>query len=348
MDLPPNKESIFKSSLRALLKGFFSIFGAAICIIGSVFAVSTLINSSSSKSNFSIEPDADGQKLTSSLTAPILMKIDISGIIGAGKLTTADIQSLLQDSREGLFKNNRVKGVLLTLDTPGGSVTDSNGIYEALKQYKQRYGVPIYAYVDGTCASGGMYISSAADKIHASPVSIIGSVGVILGPVFNFHQLMENWGIQTKTISKGKDKAMLNPFTVWKPNEDASLHAITEYLYSQFVDTVLAARPQMNREKLIEDYGAQVFAAPKALEYGYIDSASASYSSTLRELALAAGIKEQEKYQVIEFKPSRPLFSDLIEGKSRSAPMQSLGKMLGISPEIQDLKDPFLYLYSPL
>lgn len=347
MDLPSSKESIFKSSLRALLKGFFSFFGAAVCIIGSFFVLAFLVNSNANKSNFSIEPDAEGQKIASSLTAPIILKIDVNGIIGAGKLTTSDIQSLLQDSREGLFKNGRVKGVLLTLDTPGGSVTDSNGIYEALKLYKQRYGVPIYAYVDGTCASGGMYISSAADKIYASPISIIGSVGVILGPVFNFHQLMENWGIQTKTISKGKDKAMLNPFTVWKPNEDASLHAITEYLYSQFVDIVLAARPQMNRQKLIEDYGAQVFAAPKALEYGYIDSANASYSSTLKELALASGIKEQEKYQVIELKPSKTFFSDLVEGKSTNGLIKSLGKLIGISSEIQELKDPFLFLYSP-
>jgi protease-4 len=207
--------------------------------------------------------------------------------------------------------------------------------------------VPIFAYVDGTCASGGMYISSAADKIYSSPISIIGSVGVILGPVFNFHQLMENWGIQTKTISKGKDKAMLNPFTVWKPNEDASLHAITEYLYTQFVDIVLAARPQMNREKLIEEYGAQVFAAPKALEYGYVDSASASYSSTLKVLVSASGIKEAEKYQVIELRPGKPFLSGLFDSKSSNTLIQSLEKLLGISAEVQELKDPFLYLYSP-
>lgn len=347
MDASPNQESILKSSLRALLKGFFSVFGAAFCIIGAIIVLSSLISSSSNKSNFSVEPDANGQKLTASATAPIILKIDISGIVGAGKLTTSEIQALLQDSREGLFKNDRVKGVLLTIDTPGGSVTDSNGIYEALKLYKQRYRVPIYAFVDGTCASGGMYISSAADKIYASPISIIGSVGVILGPVFNFNKLMENWGIQTKTISKGKDKAMLNPFTVWKPNEDASLHAITEYLYSEFINIVLAARPMMSREKLIEDYGAQVFAAPKALEYGYIDSANSSYSSTLKDLIIAAGIKDSERYQVIELKPGRPLLSDLFDSKTTKAPLQTLAKLAGISPEIQELKDPFLFLYCP-
>ena len=347
MDTPNNKESIFKSTLRALCKGFFSVFGAAICILGAFFAVATVVNSNANKTNFSIEPDAEGQKLMSSLTAPIILKIDISGIIGAGKLTTADIQSLLQDSREGLFKNDRVKGVLLTLDTPGGSVTDSNGIYEAIKLYKKRYNVPVYAYVDGTCASGGMYISSAADKIYASPISIIGSVGVILGPVFNFQKLMENWGIQTKTISKGKDKAMLNPFTTWKPGEDASLYAITDYLYSHFVDIVIAARPQMDRQKLIDDYGAQVFAAPKALEYGYIDSASASYSSTLKDLASACKIKPEERYQVIELKPATMLLSDLLDGQTKSSSLQSLVKLFGVSEEIQQLKDPFLYLYSP-
>ena len=67
---------------------------------------------------------------------------------------------------------------------PGGAADDSVGIYRALCEYKKKYNVPIYAFVDGLCASGGMYIACAADKIYATPSSVIGSVGVIMGPLF--------------------------------------------------------------------------------------------------------------------------------------------------------------------
>lgn len=65
---------------------------------------------------------------------------------------------------------------LVYINTPGGTVVDADGIYRALLEYKTKYDVPIYAYIDGLCASGGMYVALAADKIFASDVSLIGSV----------------------------------------------------------------------------------------------------------------------------------------------------------------------------
>lgn len=340
------KEGIIKSSFRALCKGFFSFFGASICILIVIGFIGFTVNSTTSKSYFTIEPDANYKKDLTALSAPAILKIDISGIIGTGKMTTSDIQSLLNDSRDGVLKNNRVKGILLCIDTPGGSVTDSNGIFQAIKDYKERYKVPVYAYVDGMCASGGMYISSAADKIFASPVSIIGSVGVILGPVFNFQKLMESIGVKAKTIAKGKDKAMLNPFTTWKEGEDESLVTITDYLYSHFVDVVLAARPNMSKEKLINDYGAQVYAAPTALEYGYIDNANATYTTALENLLEACNIKTSDKYQVVQLKSYQPFFSDLVGSRLDGLVIKSFYKLFGINENAYELKDPFLYLYS--
>ncbi|MFI5264393.1 MAG: S49 family peptidase, partial [Candidatus Kapaibacterium sp.] len=90
------------------------------------------------------------------------------------------------ESQEGDFKNNRVKGILLYMDTPGGYSTDSDTIYRLLMEYKKQYKVPIYAYVDGLCASGGMYIAITADKIMASDTSLIGSIGVIAPTFMNF------------------------------------------------------------------------------------------------------------------------------------------------------------------
>src|SRR5690606_22323692 len=115
------------------------------------------------------------------------LQINVHGVIGDAKsgIDTKMAQNILLDSRTGDFKNERGKGILLHMNTPGGTVVDSDNIYRMLKTYKERYKVPVFAFVDGLCASGGMYISCAADKVYAGPASIIGSVGVIIGPFFN-------------------------------------------------------------------------------------------------------------------------------------------------------------------
>jgi protease-4 len=342
-----SQESILLSALRSFLKSFSSALGIFVFILLLVVVFASQIPSNrGSKTVFSFAPDSSGNRVPLGVNTPCVLKINLEGIIGAGKLTTQNIESLLLDSREGLLKQGRVKAVLLCINTPGGSVTDSNGIYEAIKSYKEKYKVPVYAYVDGTCASGGMYISSAADAIYSSSVSIIGSVGVILGPLFNFHDLMQNLGIKTKTISRGKDKEMLNPFTPWKPGEESSLYAITDYLYSHFVSIVCQARRGVDKEKLINDYGAQVFAAPKAMEIGYIDSATATYSSTLCALTTAANITESEKYQVVELSPAEPLLGTLLQGKTRSFLGQFV-KGFFFKEDSKELNEPFLYLYDP-
>ncbi|MEI8301245.1 MAG: S49 family peptidase, partial [Chlamydiota bacterium] len=232
------KESIFSSSIRSFCNAFFCVLGIILCFYVIGFIMQLGVGSDSSKTSFVIQPDADGKRTSLQASSPIILKITIDGIIGTGELITSAIETTLLDSREDRLKNNRVKAIFLHVDTPGGTVTDSNGIYEALMAYKTKYNIPIFAFVDGTCASGGMYITSAADRIYASSVSVVGSVGVILGPVFNFYDLMDNWGIKSKTISKGKDKTMLNPFTKWQPGEDDSLYKMTDYLYEHFISIV--------------------------------------------------------------------------------------------------------------
>ena len=134
--------------------------------------------------------------------APVILKIDIDGVIGIGDLTYKKIQNSLLDSREGLLAPNRVKALLLYIDSPGGSADDADDIYRAILSYKKKYQVPVYAFVDGMCASGGMYIACAADRIFSTPTSVIGSVGVLLGPTFNFSGLMERYGVSPSPHSR--------------------------------------------------------------------------------------------------------------------------------------------------
>jgi protease IV len=235
---------------------------------------------------------------------------------------------------------------LLYINTPGGTVDDANGIYRALLDYKQKYQVPIYAYVEGMCASGGMYIACAADRIFASSSSVIGSVGVILGPTFNFSGLMDKYGVQALTITKGKDKDMLNPFRPWQPGEDASIRDYIADIYDQFVSIVTNARPRLDRDKLINEYGAQIYVAKKAQAFGYIDVADSDYNAAVAELAKAAKISDDQVYQVVTITPVHPFLAELAEGKL-SLLDGKITHHFQVGPMSSELSGRILYLYQP-
>ena len=336
------RESIFFASVRSFFKAFGALLGIFAAIM--VFAILFLFSEASQcntpdKSKCTILPDAEGNTTMLSTTDPAILHLDIHGVIGLNEMTAKLFAQTMRDSREDFLGSNRVKGIILHIDTPGGTVTDADDIYRTLLAYKKKYNVPIYAYIDGICASGGMYIASAADKIFASPSSMIGSVGVLLGPNFNFSSAMDKVGISSMTMTRGIDKDMLNPFRPWKQGEDASLQAVITHLYNRFVDIVTHGRPQMSREKLVNEYGAQVFDSDGAQQRGYIDVADTDYDSALTELVKAAQIHEGQKYQVVQLEPTFSVWSQLSQG--------SLSIFNQFWPDVlkPQLRGKLLYLY---
>ena len=342
------QESIFVSALRSFCKVFFASCGLFLAFILFSFAYSFIGSSSliETKTDMSILPDAEGKREFVVATAPAILQINLHGIVGdpVNGFVAESIESMLLESHSGLLANNRVKGILLHMNTPGGTVADSDGIYRLLKQYKEKYQVPIFAYVSDLCASGGMYITSAADRMYASPIAIVGSVGVIMGPFFNFSQTMEKIGVQAKTLTEGLDKDAMAPYRPWKEGEDRSLQAIATHYYHQFVDIVTAAHPRLSKDKLIHEYGAQVFDAETAEQYGYIDKAGSSRNETLLALLEEAKIDPTKPYQVVELAPRRGWISSLIKGE--------VGLLSGKVEHRLDLGQPringqFAYLYQP-
>src|SRR5690606_5927981 len=136
------------------------------------------------------------------------------------------------------------------------------------------------------------------------------------GPFFNFVDAMGKIGIQSKTITDGLNKDMMSPFRTWKPDEDASLQALTSFFYQQFVDVVIAGRPTMDRNKRVNEYGANVFSPPAALERGYVDFADSSYQEALLGLMEAANIDPKQPYQIVELQPQYPVLNALLKGTS--------------------------------
>ncbi len=344
-----HQHSVFRSSLRTFCTSFATVLGVIAGIFILVFIGMFLSPPSylREKPELYLAPDAQGNRDLLGLSAPAILRIDINGVIGTGDLTSQKFDEILMGSREDLLSHNRVKGILLYINTPGGVVTDADDIYRSLMAYKKKYNIPIYSYVDGMCASGGMYIASASDKIFATPSSVIGSVGVILGPTFNFSQAMDKVGIKSLTITQGKDKDMLNPFRPWREGEADSIKAVTAALYTRFVDIVTESRKNLSKEKLVNEYGANIFVSSTAQSLGYIDNGNSDYTAALEALTAAAGIKEKEAYQVVTLQIHHPFFSQLTQGK---LPLLN-GQMthsLQLSPLLSpELSGKFLYLYDP-
>lgn len=344
-----DKPSIFSSSIRSFFNAFFTILGIIGAFVAAILIFNSLSNGITSldKPTIKVSPDSEGSREILPSTSPVILHLNISGIVGESNLTGHKITNLLLDSQEGILKNKRVKGVLITMNTPGGGAHEADQIYRALMDYKQKYKVPIYTYVEGICASGGMYIAAASDKILASPESLIGSVGVLLGPNFNYAETMQKIGVKALTLTDGKDKDTLNPFRQWKPGEEAHLQKIVSDLYDNFVQIVTRARPQLNKERLIQDYGAKIFIAHEAQEIGFIDDGDSSYNSALKQVVQAAGIPETEKYQVLLIEPQGSIISELAHSKSDLLKGR-IKHIFPLGPNIStEMSGKFLYLYTP-
>lgn len=294
-------ESIFMNSLRAFFVSLFGVLGVLVALIAIILALVGIAGATTEDDKLSakvkILPDANGSRKHLGSHVPVLLQISIDGEIGKGSLTAEKIETILLDSQEDELKKGRVKGVLLVINSPGGAVNDSDIIYRHLKEYKARHDIPIFAFVDGLCASGGYYIACAADKIFASNVSLVGSIGVVSWPPFmNVYDAMEKIGVSSLTLSAGKGKDEMNPFRPWKPDEQQNYQYLIDYYYKRFVDIVQEDRPLVDKQKLVSEFGARVFPAPQAQENGLVDESGSSRAHALTALAKAAGI---EQYQVV-------------------------------------------------
>jgi len=334
--------SLVASAFRSLFNTLFGFIGFSIGLIALILFFAYLSeHADETKTSLKVLPNAEGEKEPLRSSGPVLLRIDIHDVIGLGKLKPESVELQLFDSRRGKLKDDRVKGILLHMNTPGGGVIESDDIYRALEAYKEKYKVPIYVYVDGLCASGGMYIASASSKIYASPVSIIGSVGVYEGPFFNFYDLMEKIGVKSLLVKEGKGKDALNPFRPWKEGEQQPLQEIAEAVYQRFLNILTEARPMLNKKALINEYGAKVFIAEEAQKLGYIDQADVSYNDALRALKMASGIKEGASYQVVRLVPPREIFN------LSSASVLSWMKSFVMTSPKKSFEQPFYYLYQP-
>ncbi|MCI8342183.1 MAG: signal peptide peptidase SppA [Firmicutes bacterium] len=186
------------------------------------------------------------------------------------------------------------KGILLYINSGGGTTYESDEMYLALKSYKEETGRPIYAYYANTAASGALYISMAADEIYANRMSNIGSIGVRL-TYYNMKELMDKLGIKEVSISSGKNKTMLSSYEELTDEQRLILQTSVDESYQYFVE-IVAENRGIPLEKVYEIADGRTYTPKQSLELGLIDGIE-EYSDFLDDMFQRSEFADCEFYE---------------------------------------------------
>ncbi|HBO87361.1 MAG TPA: signal peptide peptidase SppA [Verrucomicrobia bacterium] len=201
-----------------------------------------------------------------------VVRLKLSGLIMRG--TGEKLFGVASDPVETLLRQIRcaeedeaVQAILLEVDSPGGAVTPSDEIYEALRRFRaSKEGRRVVVHIRDLGASGAYYVAMAADYLMAEPTAIVGSVGVIMQSL-NMKGLSDKVGLSAVTIKSGKNKDLLNPFEEVNPNQVALLQEVVDGMQDRFAGLVVEARGLESRALL----DGRIFLADAALQAGLID-----------------------------------------------------------------------------
>lgn len=165
--------------------------------------------------------------------------IDVVGLIAPGQQASAE--NLIEGLRSAA-ENKNTKGIILRMNSPGGSPVQAAYVYEEIRRLKKlKPELPIHAVVADMCASGGYYIASAADKIYVNNASIIGSIGVIMGS-FGFVDTMKMLGVERRIMTAGAHKALLDPFAPVDVVAEKHMQGLLGQVHQQFIAAVKEGR----------------------------------------------------------------------------------------------------------
>lgn len=194
--------------------------------------------------------------------------VDLNGVIADSERASADNIAL---ALRNAFENKNTKGVILRINSPGGSPVQAGYIYDEIKRLRKKYpDTPLYAVISDICASGGYYIASATDKIYADKASIVGSIGVRMDN-FGFVDAMKKLGVERRTLTAGKNKALLDPFL--PENEEAKQHLqqmLTE-IHQQFIDSVKNGRGDRLDTETEGLFSGLIWTGEDAVKIGLVD-----------------------------------------------------------------------------
>jgi len=193
--------------------------------------------------------------------------VEISGVIAPGTDASAEkVAAALQAA----FKDKNTQGVVLRINSPGGSPVQSQEIYDEIRRLRAKYpAIPLHVVVEDLCASGGYYVAAAADRIYVAKGSIVGSIGVRMDG-FGVVGLMEKLGVERRLITAGKNKAMLDPFLPQEESHREIIVGLINEIHAQFIDAVRRGRGKRLKETP-DMFSGIIWSGAKSVELGIAD-----------------------------------------------------------------------------
>jgi protease-4 len=267
--------------------GFMLFFIVYISIVTVIFLSDT--------GDMSLE--ADGDKHTA--------LIKLSGVSASGE--AAGSENVIVGLKSA-FKHDDTAGIVIEINSPGGSPVQSAYIFDEIMRLKQEYKtIPVYAVVVDMAASGGYFVAAAADKIYANQSSLVGSIGVRMD-AFGFVELMKKIGVERRLLTAGENKGLFDPFLPEQSEQKAHLQSMLDEVHGHFIAAVKRGRG----DRLVENddtFSGLIWSGEKALALGLVD-AYGTTQSIAREL---------EAEDVVDFTPETNLLERIADRIGSSA-----------------------------
>lgn len=206
--------------------------------------------------------------------------VDVDGFIGAN--SSADADNVMR-ALGTAFKNPQTKGVILRIDSPGGSPVQASYIYNDVMRLRATHpNIKVYAVCTDMCTSAAYYIASSANDIYANPASLVGSIGVLING-FGFVGAMDKVGVQRRLITSGSRKGFLDPFSPMTPEDDQFAKTMLDQVHQQFIHDVEQGRG--TRLKITpETFSGLAWTGQQALNMGLIDGFGSAQDVARNEL----------------------------------------------------------------
>jgi protease-4 len=220
--------------------------------------------------------------------------VELHGVIDLDSRASAEnVISGLQAA----FEDKGTRGVVLRINSPGGSPVQAGQINDEIKRLKVKYpDIPVYAVVEEMCASGGYYVAAAADKIYVDKASLVGSIGVLMDG-FGFTGTMEKAGVERRLITAGENKGFLDPFSPVTDKQKEYAQQMLNEIHQQFIAVVKAGRGKRLKETP-ELFSGLVWNGTKSIELGLAD-ALGSVDYVAREVIKAEDIVDYTRQENI-------------------------------------------------
>ena len=224
--------------------------------------------------------------------------VDLEGVIAPG--TKASAERMIK-ALDRAFKDSGTQGVVLRINSPGGSPVQAGYINDEIRRLRAKYpDTPLYVVVQDLCASGGYYVAAAADRIYVDKASLVGSIGVIINS-FGFTGTMEKLGVERRAYHAGENKDFLDPFAPENPTQKEHAQRMLDNIHQQFINVVRQGRGKRLKENP-EIFSGLVWTGEQSVELGLADGLG-SLESVARDVIKAE--------RVVDYTPEENLFESL-------------------------------------